>query len=197
MVLFYGLIISGLSDRFASSDGAYLWLGLTLLLGTISFSGSVFFLSEIRKDSDQWYWGMPFLITLLTIILTSFSLLFYVTPPSIDPVEPVGFIHIISLILLAPVSIPFFFSFQECSDTRYLSGVLAGFISIFAFVDLYFIIKDVFLEPVTSSNALTAGFIFFLIGASMVGFCFVLIAIKFHRNNGTPTSDQNEKGSVN
>ncbi|MGM0770617.1 MAG: hypothetical protein ACQESU_03305 [Halobacteriota archaeon] len=199
MVLFYGLTISGISERVVSSDGAYMWLGLAFRLGAISLIGGIIFLigdiifligdiifligdiiflSEVRKQSAQWYLSTPLLLVMSAIIVTSIFLLYYVTPPSIDPAEPVGFIHIASLIALAPASIPFLFSFPNFSDVGYISGVLAVFMSIFALADLYFIIKDVFFDQSPCSNALAVGFIYYLIGVSMIGICFLLLAKK-------------------
>ncbi|MEL4304902.1 hypothetical protein [Methanococcoides sp. LMO-2] len=197
MVLFYGLTISGFSERIVSSDVAYLWLGLTLLLGVISLIGAIIFLSDIRKMSVKWYLGVPLLSVMFTIVVTSIFLLYYVTSLPIDPAEPVGFIHMASLLALAPASIPFFFSFPDSSDVRYISGVLAGFMSIFAVADLFFIIKDVFLYPIPCSNALAVGFVYYLIGVSMIGFCFLLLAKKFHRKNYMPISKQDEIGGKN
>lgn len=139
-----------------------------VFIGIVSFTGSLYSIKELRKNSEQWYFAVPFVISLAILCIS-------------NPLDLLRGGHnleffYISQVLAMITSIGFFLSFPEPERnlTRYCA-VFSGVVSIYAIGSL-FALAPVMLHGTSDALFVVLMIISWLIAMPLTGVCFVITA---------------------
>lgn len=150
--------------------GPVVYLVVPAVTGIISLSGSLFALSEIRKESRIWYMGIPHSIAVGIVCISGFF-------NFIRGRQDLAFLTV-SLAIISLTSTFFFISFPESQRkvTRLFAGI-SGIVSLFALYAVYTFIGGI-LSPVnTSWNAVTGlTALYWMILMPLIGLCYIATA---------------------
>ncbi|HIH95266.1 TPA: hypothetical protein HA338_14990 [Methanosarcina acetivorans] len=161
---------------------------LVELMSTISFFGSLIFLSDARKVLPRWYLAVPFCISLFLLVIVSFwevsgeELLsdyrYLVTP-----------IMITLLALLSPFSLLVFLSLHRHPDSMKAYLAVSSVASIISVFSLFFAVWEISLRhshEVSFSDGLIAIYLlYWLVVMPITGLSFIHYALK-QRNTKIP-----------
>ncbi len=145
---------------------------LPVFLGIVSFTGSLYAIRELRKNSERWYLAVPFAISLGIVCIS-------------NPLDLARGGHNLEFFYLSQVlaiitSIGFFLSFPDVNRT--LTRYFAAFSGVVGIFEIYHTstLVPILLNPHGSSDALFVGLIviswLFLMPA--IGACFIAIAFR-------------------
>lgn len=139
-----------------------------VFIGIVSFTGSLYSIKELRKNSEQWYFAVPFVISLAILCIS-------------NPLDLLRGGHnleffYISQVLAMITSIGFFLSFPEPERnlTRYCA-VFSGVVSIYAIGSL-FALAPVMLHGTSHALFVVLMIISWLIAMPLTGVCFFITA---------------------
>jgi hypothetical protein len=139
-----------------------------VIIGIVSFTGSLYSIKELRKNSEQWYLAVPFVISLAILCLS-------------NPLDLLRGGHnleffYISQVLVMITSIGFFLAFPEPERnlTRYCA-VFSGVVSIYGIGSL-FALAPVMLHGTSDALFVMLMIISWLIVMPLTGMCFVFSA---------------------
>lgn len=139
-----------------------------VFFGIVSFTGSLYSIRELRKNSEQWYFAVPFVISLAILCIS-------------NPLDLLRGGHnleffYISQVLALITSTGFFLSFPEPERnlTRYCA-VFSGVVSIYAIGSL-FALAPVMLHGTSDALFVILMIISWLIAMPLVGVCFIITA---------------------
>jgi hypothetical protein len=140
---------------------------LPFLVGIVSLTGSVCAVKELKRSSSRWYFGVPFVISLVIIcIFGFFDLATGVHSP--DP--------FIAQELAAITSPGFFFAFPEPERmTTRLFSVVSGIISVGLIGSVLTLVPDL-IHPGRSELFIGILIISMIIAMPMIGICFIMTA---------------------
>ncbi|MFA5268061.1 MAG: hypothetical protein WC379_08810 [Methanoregula sp.] len=136
-----------------------------VFIGIVSFTGSLWSIRELRKNSERWYFAVPFVISLAILCIS-------------NPLDLLGGGHnleffYISQVLAVITSIGFFLSFPEPERklTRYCA-VFSGVVSMYAIGSL-FALAPVMLHGSSDALFVVLMIISWVIAMPLVGACFI------------------------
>ncbi len=143
-----------------------------VFLGIVSFTGTLYAIRELRKNSEQWYLAVPFAISLGILCIS-------------NPLDLARGGHNLEFFYLSQVlatitSIGFFLSFPDVN--RNLTRYFAAFSGVVGIYEIYHTstLVPILLNPHGSSDALFVGLIIiswlFLMPA--IGACFIATAFQ-------------------
>lgn len=168
-----GLLASGL-----------LFVAIIGLLSTISFSGSVLFLLEARKELPRWYLAIPLCISLAAFAIANFLVYFNGKTFLGEPISIVETLWIVLLVLLSPCSVLFFISsYGHDSSTKIYIAVSSavGVFSIF-----FLILALIEISRWSSIEALLLPLAFYwTILMPAIGVCFLSEATMYREDDNT------------
>jgi len=139
-----------------------------VFIGIVSFTGSLYSIRELRKNSEHWYFAVPFMISLAILCIS-------------NPLDLLRGGHnleffYISQVLAMITSVGFFLSFPEPERnlTRYCA-VFSGVVSIYAIGSL-FALAPVMLHGTSDALFVVLMIVSWLIAMPLVGACFIVTA---------------------
>ncbi|WP_082088975.1 hypothetical protein [Methanosarcina siciliae] len=161
---------------------------LLVLMSSISFFGSLLFLSETRKILPRWYLAVPFCISLFLLVIISFwevsgkellsNYRYLVTP-----------IVIALLALLSPFSLLVFLSLHRHPDSMEKYLAVTSIASVVSLFSLFFAIRELLSgnlqESYLSDGLIAIYLLYLLVVMPITGLSFLHYAIK-QRNTKVP-----------
>jgi hypothetical protein len=152
-----------------------------VFLGIVSLSCSLYAIRELRKNSERWYYAIPFAFSL--------GILCFSNPFDLARGGHNLDFFYISQVLATITSTGFFLSFPDTirSLTRYFAA-LSGVVGVFGIISLFTLVP-VLLNPHGSSDALFVGLLIisWMILMPIVGSCFIVTAFRI-RGSAHPVS---------
>ena len=150
-----------------------------VFIGIVSFTGSLYSIRELRKNSERWYFAVPFVIALAILCIS-------------NPLDLMMGGHnleffYISQVLTMITSTGFFLSFPEPERnlTRYCA-VFSGVVSIYGIGSL-FALAPVMLHGSSDALFVLLLIISWVVALPLVGACFIVTAFLV-RKNASPAS---------
>lgn len=170
LIFFVSFIMIGLLSL-VNPDRNLFWGIVPTVVGIVSLYGTFVAIREIRKESKQWYFGIPHAIVLIVLSIT--GPVFLVAEGG----NHVDYLYI-SFGLLTVTSIGFFLSFPDAQrKVTKIFALLSGIISIYSIISVYFVIKGL-LSPLSTSWGVITGLemIYWLVLMPIIGLCYVATA---------------------
>jgi hypothetical protein len=177
LVFFFLFIGLAMASVVPTKGSDFLMLVLPSVLAIISFSGSVFCIREIKKESKLWYFGLPHCIALFILIFS-------------NPLDIIRGKHnldffILVMGILSITSVSFFLSFSGSYKkiTRWFA-LLSGVIGIYAVFLIYYIIQDALTPFRWDSILVFLEGLYLLVLMPIIGLCYIATAL-------IPSDDRN------
>jgi hypothetical protein len=165
---------------------------IDLLLSTISFLGSVFFLLEARKVLLRWYLAVPLCISLFLLVIVNFWIYFSGKPFHSDPFSISETLSIILLALLSPFSALVFLSMDRHPDSMNVYFAVSCVASMLSMIFLFFALRELSLSErgLTFDGVIPFQGFYWCFVMPIIGICFLVSAITYRnpRNIQSPLS---------
>lgn len=161
---------------------AYIGMGLffvSQILSIVSLLGSLLFLFLMRKQSNRWYLGVPFFITIFVLSISNMLIYFSGKDVFSDPIRIIDTIWFASSMVLAPSAALLLFSMPGDQLAReYMPLTTSIMIGIFAIVFLLLVLREISAYS-SMEGSIALVLIYYYIGMPIIGICILTIASRY------------------